>query len=81
MCGRAGRVPAALQPQTLHARMKPGFAETAVCPDLRRGIQKDFHLGVGKNFRANVPAFHHNAAARANLALRRHHPFPYRRMD
>jgi hypothetical protein len=38
------------------------------------GIEKNFQIGVGKNLRADVAAFHDDAAARTHFALASDHP-------
>ena len=46
----------------------------ALAAGLRRSIEEDFYIGVGKNDRPDVAAFHDHAAAAAEIALEFDHP-------
>ena len=48
--------------------------EAAQAADFRRRIEEDLDVGVGKDHGADVAAFHHHAACRAQLLLQADHP-------
>ena len=75
-CGRADRARAIPQP---HSRPPPFdlllrhaalFANDGIC------IEKNLQISIGKNFRANVAAFHDDAGIRAQRSLMFDHPLP-----
>ena len=47
----------------------PVLFPTALGADFRRGVQEHLQLGLGEDDGADIPAFHHDAAARAGALL------------
>ena len=52
------------------------FLETAPAPLIRRGRQKKFHFGIGKDHRADVAPFQNDAAMFTQFPLTLHQDVP-----
>ena len=61
-----------VRPERIDLLLRPAplFANYGIC------VEKNLQISFGKNFRANVAAFHDDAGIRTQRSLMFHHPFP-----